>query len=568
MSGDQFDDDSVTDAVTGKDDADGVHDHGEPVDTGVFAEVPGDQRVDVDGGPGSDALEGGDDREAAEEAFAHTISRGGGATVDVESTAVRPYPFPSYESAHECSGAPSSGAGALLAWMQANQQPPGRSMGIYNCRSVRGSSTRSLHSEGRALDWGVPLGADGKGTDHGHDLVDVLGSHAHLLGVQCIIYDRMLWSARTPEGRRYDGESPHFDHLHIELSRDSAADLTLARIIEVLGGSDQAPAWIGRPTVRDGDRGPTVRLLQESLSDAGHDPGDIDGIFGGNTAMALRKFQEERGLNPDAIAGSQTWAALENASPSTDPDDNNGEVQVDTDTIDSGDPDELHDEDDARRDTDMADIDPATNWEDVAAEERFRHVMNRLVDAYGYPEEGAAGIVGNLWAESSILPNRVEGSQSGTPLRANDFAGDVVDFTPEQVRDRDRSAERGPQRPGVGLAQWTSAERRAGLFTHDHDGVVHGAVILFRMNAQVDYLVHELGTSYRSVDDILRATGVNVDDAADEVVYRFEIPGRVLHRVDGKVRRRPRSDAQVQEVFTDRRRHARRALAIHRGEDA
>ena len=67
------------------------------------------------------------------------------------------YSFARWEGATNCTGGPSSGAAALLAWCQANRQPPGRSLGIYNCRSVRGSSTTSLHGEGRALDWGLPL---------------------------------------------------------------------------------------------------------------------------------------------------------------------------------------------------------------------------------------------------------------------------------------------------------------------------------------------------------------------------------------------------------------------------
>ena len=38
-------------------------------DTGSVAEVPEEQRLDVDGGEASDALEGGDDSDAAEAAF-------------------------------------------------------------------------------------------------------------------------------------------------------------------------------------------------------------------------------------------------------------------------------------------------------------------------------------------------------------------------------------------------------------------------------------------------------------------------------------------------------------------
>lgn len=41
------------------------------MDTGELAEVPEDDRLDVDGGEGSDAADGGDDLEAAAWAFAH-----------------------------------------------------------------------------------------------------------------------------------------------------------------------------------------------------------------------------------------------------------------------------------------------------------------------------------------------------------------------------------------------------------------------------------------------------------------------------------------------------------------
>lgn len=39
------------------------------MDTGTLNEVPTEQRLDVDGGKGSDALEGGDDLDAAQEAL-------------------------------------------------------------------------------------------------------------------------------------------------------------------------------------------------------------------------------------------------------------------------------------------------------------------------------------------------------------------------------------------------------------------------------------------------------------------------------------------------------------------
>lgn len=59
-----------------------------------------------------------------------------------------------------------------------------------------------------------------------------------------------------------------------------------------------------------GDRGSEVRGLQEKLRREGFDPGSIDGIFGRQTQIAVRRFQRANGLYPDGIAGRETLAAL------------------------------------------------------------------------------------------------------------------------------------------------------------------------------------------------------------------------------------------------------------------
>lgn len=64
------------------------------------------------------------------------------------------------------------------------------------------------------------------------------------------------------------------------------------------------------PVVRIGDRRPAVEQLQRLLSDAGVDPGPIDGIFGPATESAVLRFQRQRTLVVDGIVGSQTWGAL------------------------------------------------------------------------------------------------------------------------------------------------------------------------------------------------------------------------------------------------------------------
>ena len=63
-------------------------------------------------------------------------------------------------------------------------------------------------------------------------------------------------------------------------------------------------------TLKQGDRGALVSLLQLGLERAGQTPGALDGIFGAQTAAAVRAFQAANGLAPDGIAGARTHRAL------------------------------------------------------------------------------------------------------------------------------------------------------------------------------------------------------------------------------------------------------------------
>jgi len=68
----------------------------------------------------------------------------------------------------------------------------------------------------------------------------------------------------------------------------------------------QLPDW---PNTQLGQSGPVVRALQHLLKEHGEDL-DADGIFGPVTKTKLQHFQSVNGLNPDGIAGAQTWPKL------------------------------------------------------------------------------------------------------------------------------------------------------------------------------------------------------------------------------------------------------------------
>jgi hypothetical protein len=59
-----------------------------------------------------------------------------------------------------------------------------------------------------------------------------------------------------------------------------------------------------------GSKGPEVASLQRRLQGLGDYLGPIDGIFGGGTQAAVRKFQQRANLAIDGRVGPQTWAAL------------------------------------------------------------------------------------------------------------------------------------------------------------------------------------------------------------------------------------------------------------------
>lgn len=72
--------------------------------------------------------------------------------------------------------------------------------------------------------------------------------------------------------------------------------------------SDQPPP--GRTVLRIGDSGEDVRQLQEALNDKFDAMIDADGFFGSITMLAVRHFQQQRGLTVDGIAGPATKREL------------------------------------------------------------------------------------------------------------------------------------------------------------------------------------------------------------------------------------------------------------------
>ena len=148
-----------------------------------------------------------------------------------------------YQIARKCVGGERPGARALQNYLLTEidklEGCETIDSGIYNCRPVRGGTARSTHSEGRAGDLGVRTPEGMWPTKEIKEpgiraWCDRLIDHADELGIQYVIYARQ---SRKPGQKwvRYTGSSPHFDHIHWEMTREAAEALTPDMVARALG---------------------------------------------------------------------------------------------------------------------------------------------------------------------------------------------------------------------------------------------------------------------------------------------------------------------------------------------
>jgi lysozyme family protein len=69
-------------------------------------------------------------------------------------------------------------------------------------------------------------------------------------------------------------------------------------------------AVVAGPVLHLLSRGDDVKRLQQLLVKAGFSTIEPDGVFGQQTAAAVRQFQIDHDLDPDGVVGNQTWQIL------------------------------------------------------------------------------------------------------------------------------------------------------------------------------------------------------------------------------------------------------------------
>lgn len=217
-----------------------------------------------------------------------------------------------------CSGRAQTGTAATMAYLM-DRFPRTGSYGIYNCRRVAGTSTRSQHSCGRAGDSSIPT-SDGRAiTSIGYPVVQFLTKYSTELGIVEIIYNRVMYDRQSPSGRYYGGVNPHRDHVHWAQTPTKARYITYAYIVANCGppsGPPPAPPSGGGPllsvtpksTVED------IRLLQIRLKGSYVSTLTPDGIYGPSTIAAVKRyllgFTSADPADPEVTAGKEVNAAM------------------------------------------------------------------------------------------------------------------------------------------------------------------------------------------------------------------------------------------------------------------
>lgn len=169
--------------------------------------------------------------------------------------------------------------------------------GAYNCRKITGGSGFSLHAYGIAADINARTNPYGKAliTDMPFAMVAAVKGIKTKKGAQVFRWGGDYQSVK--------------DAMHYEVVA-SPAELTDGIDWESMVAEPPDPndpkTW---PTLRRGDRGPSVKRLNELIREAGWDEINAS-VFGPKTLAAVRSFQGSRKLEVDGIVGLQTWTAL------------------------------------------------------------------------------------------------------------------------------------------------------------------------------------------------------------------------------------------------------------------
>lgn len=149
------------------------------------------------------------------------------------------------------------------------------------------------------------------------------------------------------------------------------------------------------------------------------------------------------------------------------------------------------------------------------AHEYAERIWDYFVEKIGN-EYGVAGLMGNLQAESGLIPYRVQGDFSD----GYEYSVNYTAMVDAGLITEEEFVYAGPKGGGYGLAQWTFSSRKQALFNMGKAG--HYSSI-GSIDLALDYLWEELCTTFAGVLTVL-VNAKSVREASDVVLHDFENP--------------------------------------------
>lgn len=137
-------------------------------------------------------------------------------------------------------------------------------------------------------------------------------------------------------------------------------------------------------------------------------------------------------------------------------------------------------------------------------------IWDKLISS-GMTKAGAAGLMGNLYAESALNPKNLQQTYEKSLGYSDESYTQAVDNGSYKNFVRDCA--------GYGLAQWTFWTRKEALLNYANDN----GVSIGDLNMQVAFLIKELKTGYAGVWKTLCST-TDVRTASDAVLFQYESP--------------------------------------------
>ena len=141
-------------------------------------------------------------------------------------------------------------------------------------------------------------------------------------------------------------------------------------------------------------------------------------------------------------------------------------------------------------------------------------------------EIGLAALLGNLWAESGIVPYRCENDNNSTNFfnRSRIYTNSVDNGTVTREQFINSGLDGDTVHKGYGLAQWTYYTRKTGYYDAWKSG---GYSSIGSIELALYYLSYELETSFSSTLEVLRNATV-MRTASSYVLKNFEIMADTL----------------------------------------